>query len=94
MTPPHLGPKTTVFLGSKTAFSSYGGQRLLSSFGARAFRCGGFCCCRAQARARGLQWFLSVSSVAVVHGLSCPMARGIFLEQGSNLCPLHWQEDS
>ena len=27
---------------------------------------------------------------AAVHGLSCPAARGIFLDQG----PLHWREDS
>ena len=27
-------------------------------------------------------------------GLSCSAARGIFLDQGSNPCPLHWQEDS
>ena len=26
----------------------------------------------------------------VAHGLRCPMACGIFPEQGSNLCPLHW----
>ena len=30
-------------------FSSCGEQRLLSSFGARAFHCGSFCCCKAQA---------------------------------------------
>ena len=28
------------------------------------------------------------------HGLSCSMTRGIFPEQGLNLCPLHWQVDS
>ena len=32
--------------------------------------------------------------VAVSHGLSCSKACGIFLDQGSNLCPLHWQGDS
>ena len=32
--------------------------------------------------------------IVVVHGLSYPAAHGIFLEQGSNLCPLHWQVDS
>ena len=37
---------------------------------------------------------LSTDSVAVVHRLSCFAARGIFLDQGSNLCPLHWQADS
>ena len=32
-------------------------------------------------------------SVAVVHRLSCSVARGTFLDQGTNLCPLHWQAD-
>ena len=27
-------------------------------------------------------------------GLSCPMACGIFPDQGLNLCLLHWQVDS
>ena len=27
-------------------------------------------------------------------GLNCSMVCGIFLDQGSNLCPLHWQADS
>ena len=43
--------------------------------------------CRAQA------WGC-VSSVVVAHRLSCPSAHGIFPDQGSNLCPLHWQLDS
>ena len=34
------------------------------------------------------------ASVAVVPGLSCFEARGIFLDQGSNLCPLHCQANS
>ena len=29
-----------------------------------------------------------------VHGLSCSMACGIFLDQGSNPCLLHWLADS
>ena len=33
-------------------------------------------------------------SVIVVHGPSCSTACGIFPDQGSNLCPLHWQADS
>ena len=39
-----------------------------------------------------LRWFLllrSPGSVAVAHGLICPMACGIFLDLGLNLCPLH-----
>ena len=34
------------------------------------------------------------ASVVVVPGLSCSEACGIFLDQGSNPCPLHWQADS
>ena len=33
-------------------------------------------------------------SVAVAHGSSCSAACGIFPDQGSNPCPLHWQADS
>ena len=33
-------------------------------------------------------------SVFVVHGPSCSVACGIFPDQGSNPCPLHWQADS
>ena len=30
----------------------------------------------------------------MAHGLSCSAACEIFLEEGSNPCPLHWQLDS
>ena len=58
-----------------------------------------FSCCGARALgmwasvvvARGLY---SAGSVVVAHGLSCSAACGIFLDQGSNPCPLHWQVDS
>ena len=33
-------------------------------------------------------------SVVVGHGPSCSAACGIFPDQGSNPCPLHWQSDS
>ena len=67
--------------------------------GVRASHCDGFSCCRARALgtlasvvvARGLQ---SAGSVAVAHGLSCSTACGIFPDQDSNPCPLHWQVDS
>ena len=36
----------------------------------------------------------STGSVVVVHRLSCSTACGIFLDQGSNPCLLHWQADS
>ena len=60
---------------------------------------GGFPCCGARALSvrasvvvpRGLQ---SAGSVAVAHGPSCSAAFGIFPDQGSNPCPLHWQADS
>ena len=38
----------------------------------------------------GLQ---STGSVLVMHEISCSFAWGIFLDQGLNLCLLHWQED-
>ena len=33
-------------------------------------------------------------SVVVAHGPSCSVACGIFPDQGSNPCALHWQADS
>ena len=33
-------------------------------------------------------------SISLVHRLSCSVTCGIFLDQGSNPCPLHWQTDS
>ena len=33
-------------------------------------------------------------SVVVAHGPCCSAACGIFPDQGSNPCPLHWQADS
>ena len=34
------------------------------------------------------------ASVVVAHVLSCPAACGVFPDQGSNLCPLHWQANT
>ena len=34
------------------------------------------------------------TGIVVVHGLSCPSVCRIFPEQGLNLCPLPWEEDS
>ena len=72
-------------------FSSCGEQGPL-------FQHGGFSCCRAQDL--GYTSFRSCSSralelgqVVVVQGLSCPEARGIFPDQGLNLCLLCWQVD-
>ena len=47
---------------------------------------GGFCCCRA--RALGHPGFRSCGLRALEHRLSCPLAYGIFLDQGSNPCHL------
>ena len=73
---------------------------------ARASRCSGSSC-GAQAlgtlalvfAAHGLSscdmWALqSAGSVVVVHGLSCSVTCGVFPDQGSNSCPLHWQVGS
>ena len=35
-----------------------------------------------------------MGSIVVAHRLSCSTAGGIFLDQGSNPCLLHWQVDS
>ena len=34
------------------------------------------------------------ASVVAAHRLSCSLACGIFPDQGSNLCTLHWQADA
>ena len=62
--------------------------------GARASYCSGFSCCRAWALGGDFSNCSTQASVVVAHGLSCSAACGIFLDQGSNPCPLHWQGDS
>ena len=71
-----------------------------------ASHCGGFSCCRAQAPGctgfsncgMWVQWLwlqsLEHRLSIVVHGLSCSLPCGIFLDQGLNPCLLHWQADS
>ena len=54
--------------------------------GARAFHCRGLSLRGTGSRRAG--------SAVVAHGLSCCAACGIFPDQGSNPCPLHWQADS
>ena len=39
-------------------------------------------------------WLQSTGSIVAAHGLSCSSACGIFLDQGLNPFPLHWQADS
>ena len=76
------------------AFCSCGKQGLLllrsmgsrcgfSSCGLRTSHRSGFSCCGA--RALGAR-----ASVVVACGLSCSTACGIFPDQGSSPCPLHW----
>ena len=75
------------------AFSNCGGRgllvvvRWLLLLRSTGSRCAGFSSCGA--RALGAQ-----ASVLVAHGLSYSTACVIFPDQGSNLCPLHWQADS
>ena len=45
-------------------------------------------------QARRLQQLQPMGSVVVAYRLSSYKACGIFLDQGSNPCLLHWQEDS
>ena len=61
-----------VFIDVHRLFSSYGEERLLSSFGTWTSHCDGISCCRAQAL--GLE-----GSVVGVQGLSCPAISEIFL---------------
>ena len=58
----------------------------------RVSLCYGFSCCGARScDSRTLQ---STGSVVVVNGLSCSSVCGIFLDQGWNPCPVHWQVNS
>ena len=52
-----------------------------------ASHCSGFSYCEAQA-------LRHMGSVVVGQELSCPAACGVFLHQGLNPCPPHWQADS
>ena len=64
---------------------SSGQWGLLSSWGSWASHCGSFSCCGAQTLCA---W------VVASHRLSCSKACGIFLDHGSNGCPLYWQAES
>ena len=76
--------------------------------GAQGSHCSGFSCCGSKgSRLAGTRcqqlWHTGSVVVAcrlqnmgllvVVPGLSCSTACGIFLDQGLNPCPLHWQVD-
>ena len=64
---------------------------LLRSTGSRSV---GFSSCGTWASVVAARGLYSAGSVVVAHGLSCSAACGIFPDQGSNPCPLHWQADS
>ena len=82
-------------LGCAHAFPTCGEWGQLSRFGALASHHTGFSCCGAQSSVVGSSWALECRlSSCGVYWLSCSVARGIFSDQGSNPCPLHWQADS
>ena len=54
----------------------------------------GFSCCGAGALEHVGFSSCGSQALVLVQGVSCSVARGIFLDQGSNLCLLHWQADS
>ena len=78
----------------------WGLSLVVASGGHSSSRCGG----RSSSRCAGLSlsrplplWGTGsrrTGSVVVAHGPSCSAACGIFPDQGSNPCPLHWQADS
>ena len=61
---------------------------LLRSMGSRRT---GFSSCGARASVVVTRGLWSTGSVVAAHGISCSVACGIFPDQSSNPCPLHWQ---
>ena len=74
-------------------FVSVRGLSLVAASGGRSSsRCAGLSLSRPLLlRSTGSR---STDSVVVAHGPSCSAAGGIFPDQGSNPCRLHWQADS
>ena len=66
-----------------------GAWDLLCISDARASHCSGFFCCRAPALGTQAQYLQHAASVVVAYRLSTSEACRIFLDEGSNLCPLH-----
>ena len=72
--------------------SAWGLSLVVASGGHSSSRCAGLSLSRPLLyRSTGSR---RAGSVVVAHGLSCSAACGIFPDQGSNPCPLHWQADS
>ena len=74
------------------AFSSCG-ERGYSSRWCLASHCRGFSLQSTGLRCTGFSSCSPRALVVVMHRLSCSAAWGIFWDQGSNLCPLHWQAE-
>ena len=81
-----------------SGFPLVAASRDLFSCGAQASHRSGFSCWRARALGRTVSVVaapgLWSTGPAVVQGLSCSLAYGIFLDQGSDPSLLHWQETS
>ena len=82
-----------LFIGLCWVFVSVQGLPLVAASGGHSSsRCAGLSLSRPLLlRSTGSR---RAGSVIVAHGLSCSAACGIFPDQGSNPCPLHWQADS
>ena len=76
-----------VFVAARGLLRSCEELGLFSGCSDQASHCGGFSCFTA--RVLGTQ-----ASVAVTGRLSCPVACGIFPDQGSNSCTLRWRAGS
>ena len=80
-------------------FSGCGERGPTLCYGAWASHCCGFSLLQTtSSRCMGFSscdtWALESRLSSLAHRLSCSMECGFFLDQGSNLCPLHWQADS
>ena len=82
-----------IYLWLRWVFVSVQGLSLVAASGGHSSsRCAGLSLSRPLLlRSTGSR---HADSVIVAHGPSCSTACGIFPDQGSNLCPLHWQADS
>ena len=72
--------------------SVWGLSLVAASGGHSSSRCAGLSLSRPLLLRSTGSW--RAGSVAVAHGPSCSAACGIFPDQGSNPCALHWQADS
>ena len=80
-------------------FFSCGEPRLLSGWDAQASHCRGCSYCAAwalvlQTSAVAARGPCGTASIVVAHGFICSSAFGIFQDQGSKPCLLHWQAGS